>query len=244
MLYEIRKDDASFCNLCGSRCFGSCGPFGLSWTLPGTCLPRAWNGCSPWGVLGWFLGLVALALAVSLFRTYGPAGGILSIMATFLLLWGIGDGLPGALLPNPYQLLFILQDATYDNFVFFPPLASGVGGLPGLDLGGGPVVLQKISPGGNVKRRARRSSLCSPFCVWRQPGSGAEGERYGMISLIFNKKEATAHADLGGGGRGRPESAALQGAHQGGLHRGRVPGTARTPRLTCWARHTMGFCWM
>lgn len=20
--------------------------------------------------------------------------------------------------------------------------------------------------------------------------------------------------------------------------------TARTPRLTCWARHTMGFCWM
>ena len=71
------------------------------------------------GVLGWFLGLVALALAVSLFRTYGPAGGILSIMATFLLLWGIGDGLPGALLPNPYQLLFILQDATYDNFVFF-----------------------------------------------------------------------------------------------------------------------------
>ena len=51
------------------------------------------------GVLGWFLGLVALALAVSLFRTYGPAGGILSIMATFLLLWGIGDGLPGALLP-------------------------------------------------------------------------------------------------------------------------------------------------
>ena len=54
------------------------------------------------GVLGWFLGLVALALAVSLFRTYGPAGGILSIMATFLLLWGIGDGLPGALLPNPY----------------------------------------------------------------------------------------------------------------------------------------------
>ena len=53
-----------------------------------------------------------------LFRTYGPAGGILSIMATFLLLWGIGDGLPGALLPNPYQLLFILQDATYDNFVF------------------------------------------------------------------------------------------------------------------------------
>ena len=95
------------------------------------------------GVLGWFLGLVALALAVSLFRTYGPAGGILSIMATFLLLWGIGDGLPGA--------------------------------LPGLDLGGGPVVLQKISPGGNVKRRARRSSLCSPFCVWRQPGSGAEG---------------------------------------------------------------------
>lgn len=71
------------------------------------------------GVLGWFLGLVALALAVSLFRTYGPAGGILSILATFLLLWGIGDGLPGALLPNPYQLLFILQDATYDNFVFF-----------------------------------------------------------------------------------------------------------------------------
>ena len=39
------------------------------------------------GVLGWFLGLVALALAVSLFRTYGPAGGILSIMATFLLLF-------------------------------------------------------------------------------------------------------------------------------------------------------------
>lgn len=71
------------------------------------------------GVLGWFLGLVALALAVSLFRTYGPAGGILSIMATFLLLWGVGDKLPGALLPNPYQLLGILQDAGYDNFVFF-----------------------------------------------------------------------------------------------------------------------------
>lgn len=29
---------------------------------------------------------------------------------------------------------------------FFPPLASGVGGLPGLDLGGGPVVLQKFPP--------------------------------------------------------------------------------------------------
>ena len=71
------------------------------------------------GVLGWFLGLVVLALAVSLFRTYGPAGGILSMMATFLLLWGVGDKLPGALLPNPYQLLGILQDATYDNFVFF-----------------------------------------------------------------------------------------------------------------------------
>ena len=125
------------------------------------------------GVLGWFLGLVALALAVSLFRTYGPAGGILSIMATFLLLWGIGDGLPGALLPNPYQLLFILQDATYNNFVFFLLWLQGGGGLPGLDLGGGPVVLQKISPGGNVKRRARRYSPCSPFCVWRQPGSGA-----------------------------------------------------------------------
>ena len=53
------------------------------------------------GVLGWFLGLVALALAVSLFRTYGPAGGILSIMATFLLLWGIGDGLPGPSSPTP-----------------------------------------------------------------------------------------------------------------------------------------------
>ena len=116
MLYEIRKDDASFAIYVA--------PGALDLVDPLVCLgPCLFASGVEWllsmGVLGWFLGLVALALAVSLFRTYGPAGGILSIMATFLLLWGIGDGLPGALLPNPYQLLFILQDATYDNFVFF-----------------------------------------------------------------------------------------------------------------------------
>lgn len=49
------------------------------------------------GVLGWFLGLVALALAVSLFRTYGPAGGILSIMAILSVAlghWGWAAGGP------------------------------------------------------------------------------------------------------------------------------------------------------
>ena len=117
VLYEIRKDDASFAIYVA--------PGALDLVDPLVCLGPTWDLFASgveWllsmGVLGWFLGLVALALAVSLFRTYGPAGGILSIMATFLLLWGIGD-LPGALLPNPYQLLFILQDATYDNFVFF-----------------------------------------------------------------------------------------------------------------------------
>ena len=77
------------------------------------------------GVLGWFLGLVALALAVSLFRTYGPAGGILSIMATFLLLWGIGDALPVVLFLNPYQLFTTLQDVDHENFVYILLLLEG-----------------------------------------------------------------------------------------------------------------------
>ena len=51
------------------------------------------------GVLGWFLGLVALALAVSLFRTYGPAGGILSIMATCS--GALGMGCRGPSSPTP-----------------------------------------------------------------------------------------------------------------------------------------------
>ena len=77
------------------------------------------------GVLGWFLGLVVLALAVSLFRTYGPAGGILSMMVTFLLLWGIGDALPVVLFLNPYQLFTTLQDVDYENFVYILLLLEG-----------------------------------------------------------------------------------------------------------------------
>lgn len=127
------------------------------------------------GVLGWFLGLVALALAVSLFRTYGPAGGILSIMATFLLLWGIGDGLPGALLPNPYQLLFILQDATYDNFVFFLLWLQGWVVCLGLIWVGARWFCKKFPPAGNGKKESTEIFSVLSFCVWRQPGSGAEG---------------------------------------------------------------------
>ena len=77
------------------------------------------------GVLGWFLGLVVLALAVSLFRTYGPAGGILSMMVTFLLLWGIGDALPVVLFLNPYQLFTTLQDVDHENFVYILLLLEG-----------------------------------------------------------------------------------------------------------------------
>lgn len=77
------------------------------------------------GVLGWFLGLVALALAVSLFRTYGPAGGILSMIVTFLLLWGIGDALPVVLFLNPYQLFTTLQDVDHENFVYILLLLEG-----------------------------------------------------------------------------------------------------------------------
>ena len=82
------------------------------------------------GVLGWFLGLVVLALVVSLFRIYGPAGGILSMMVTFLLLWGIGDALPVVLFLNPYQLFTTLQDVDYENFVYILLLLEGwVAGL-------------------------------------------------------------------------------------------------------------------
>lgn len=77
------------------------------------------------GVLGWFLGLVVLALVVSLFRIYGPAGGILSMMVTFLLLWGIGDALPVVLFLNPYQLFTTLQDVDYENFVYILLLLEG-----------------------------------------------------------------------------------------------------------------------
>ena len=86
--------------------------------------------------------------------------------------WGWAAGGPP---PQPLSAAVYIAGCHLLTISFFSSSGFRGGCLPGLDLGGGPVVLQKISPGGNVKRRARRSSLCSPFCVWRQPGSGAEG---------------------------------------------------------------------
>ncbi|MCI5500209.1 MAG: hypothetical protein MR419_11900, partial [Clostridiales bacterium] len=68
----------------------------------------------PLSVMAWALGVVILTLLSALFWRYGLAAVVLSCMSVFLLLWGVGELIPEVVLPNPYQLSALWQDAAMD----------------------------------------------------------------------------------------------------------------------------------